>query len=438
MSLILKALKKSEEDRDKAAKPPADTSPADETSPPEPSTIEPPQPEPAVIEQTAPISPASKSPRPMLIGAGAILVLGIAAWAIFQNPFETQPPSPTQPIAEAEANIKAATIAKAKAEAEAKAKAKAAAIAKAKAEAEAKAKAAAIAQAKAEAEAEANIKATAITKAEAEAKVEVVARKRPIANDAADFFQRGQAFEQEGLFERAIEEYTQAILARPNFAPAHFGRGWSHEGKGNHDAAIRNFTRAVELDPRFTDAFFARAWAYEQSGSSGRAIDDYSRVIDLAPNHPAALFSRGFLAFYQDRMDSAADDFATVYEVAQGGLRDYALIWRYLSEVRGGADMVKSMTAFEGKGDRETWPGILVSLFSGAVQPGDALVTARHDNPKTQRENECIAYFFIGQLHLIQGDQPGAIEFFRKTIATGASQLRQYAAAKIELKRLQH
>ena len=250
-------------------------------------------------------------------------------------------------------------------------------------------------------------------------------------------FKRGQAFEQEGLYERAIEEYTRAILANPKYAPAYFGRGWSQESKGNHDAAIRNFTRALELDPRFTDAVFGRAWAYEQNENPGNAIDDYSRAIDLDPNHMEAYFSRGFLAFYQDRMDAAADDFATVYDGAKGDLRDYALIWRYLSEVRGGGDMVKSLAAFEGRDNFESWPGVLVSLFSGAVVADDVLAAARHGNPKKQRENECISYFFIGQLHLIQGDTLGAREFFRKTVATGATKLRQYTAAKIELKRLQ-
>ena len=252
-----------------------------------------------------------------------------------------------------------------------------------------------------------------------------------------EYFKRGQAFEQEGLYDRAIEEYTQAILANPKYAPAYFGRGWSHEAKANHEAAIRNFSKTVELDPKFADGFFARGWAHEQNGNPGRAIDDYTRAIDLAPNHPDAHFSRGFLAFYQDRLDAAADDFATVYAAAQGALKDYALIWRYLSEVRGGADMVRSMTAFEGRDNSEVWPGILVSLFSGAVLARDVLIAARHDNPKRQRDNQAIANFFIGQLFLIKGDQLGAMEFFRKAIATGAVNIRQYGAAKIELKRLQ-
>ena len=476
MSLILKALKKSEEDRDRAAQPEAEAS-----LPPEPPVAEPTPPEPST----------QRSLRPLIIGAGAVIVLSLAAWIVFRGPAPS--PSPIKPAAEVGAKAKAATEAIARAEAEAKAKAaaevrarakaeakakaaaevkaraeaeakakaaaevktraeaeakaKAAVEVKARAEAEAKAKAAAEAQSRAEAEAKAKAAAEAQSRAEAEAKAKAntaakvkaksTPRKRLEATNAMASFQRGQAFEQEGLYERAIEEYTQVILANPKYAPAYFGRGWSQASKGNHGAAIRNFTRALELDPRFTDAFFGRAWAYEQNENPGNAIDDYSRVIDLVPNHFDAYFSRGFLAFYQNRVDAAADDFATVYEGAKGNLRDFALIWRYLNEVRGGGDMVKSLAAFEGRDNIESWPGVLVSLFSGAVVADDVLAAARHGNPKKQRENECIAYFFIGQLYLIQGDTLGAREFFRKVVATGVTNLRQYAAAKVELKQLQ-
>ncbi|MCH8326059.1 MAG: 4Fe-4S binding protein, partial [Bacteroidetes bacterium] len=58
-------------------------------------------------------------------------------------------------------------------------------------------------------------------------------------------------FEREGLFGKAIEEYTQAILIDPKSAAAYFGRGWAHSSPQRHEDAIRNFTLAIDLNPEF-------------------------------------------------------------------------------------------------------------------------------------------------------------------------------------------
>ncbi len=60
--------------------------------------------------------------------------------------------------------------------------------------------------------------------------------------NASDFIKRGQAFEEEGLFDRAIEEYTEAILLDPDSADAYFLRGWAHVAKGGYDLAIRDYS----------------------------------------------------------------------------------------------------------------------------------------------------------------------------------------------------
>ncbi len=168
-----------------------------------------------------------------------------------------------------------------------------------------------------------------------------------------------------------------------------------------------------------------------------RAIDDYTKVIKLAPGHTDARFSRGFLAFYEGRMDLASSDFTAVYKSASGDLRDYALIWRYLSNIRNGADMLEALKSFDGLDNRTSWPGILVAMFSGASAPAGVLAAARDPNPKKQSEKECIAYFFLGQQQLIQGNRDQAENYFMKTVATGVTNYRQYVAAEIELKRLQ-
>ena len=64
------------------------------------------------------------------------------------------------------------------------------------------------------------------------------------------------------------------------------------------------------------------------------------------------------------------------------------------------------------------------------------LAKTKNQDGKKQRENESIAYFFLAQHRLIQGDRDGAREYLQKTVESGVTYYRQYAAAKIELKRI--
>ena len=260
--------------------------------------------------------------------------------------------------------------------------------------------------------------------------------KAPDPRQAQKHNDKGRAFEQEGLFEKAIEEYTQAIIIKPEMVKAYIGRAWSHLSRGNYTKAIRNYGQAIRLKPSSADAYFGRGWAHEKAGDANQAIRDYSEAIRLGKNSSQAYFSRGILQFYRNSTGMAADDFSAVLQQGSKQLRPYALIWMYLSQARSGIDGRESLRTYGANMDLTTWPGILVSYYLGDVTSDRVLSAAQSPNPKTQRENECVANFFLGQDRLVRGDKAGAADYFRKTIATGVTSYRQYTAAEEELRRL--
>ena len=254
--------------------------------------------------------------------------------------------------------------------------------------------------------------------------------------DPSAYTRRGRAFEREGLYDRAIEEYTRAILIDPAFAEAYLGRGWAHMAKGNPDQAIRNYGEAIGLDPSLAEAQFARGWAYEQLGQRDRAIEDYGEAIRIAPDHGNARFSRGILKFYSDQPEPAAGDFSAILKNSSGSLHTYALLWLYLSRARAGGEPDRELQAHAEGLDLEPWPGIIVKLYLGQVPAGQVIAETRDTDPIKQRENECVAYFFLGQERLVKGDREQAADYFQKTLETGITSFRQYAAAEEELRRL--
>ena len=92
-----------------------------------------------------------------------------------------------------------------------------------------------------------------------------------------------------------------------------------------------------------------------------------------------------------------------------------------------------ALVGWQGKGP---WPEVLAKLFKGEATPEQVLAAAKSTDAKKQRENECIAFFFLAQHRLVNGDANGAAAYFRRTLATGVTQFRQYAAARAELERL--
>ncbi len=253
---------------------------------------------------------------------------------------------------------------------------------------------------------------------------------------ARGFLERARGYEEDGLLDQAVEAYSQALERDPDLTAAYLGRGWSYLEKGQAGNAVGDFTQAIERRPREAEAYFARAWAHERMGAIDQALADYGQVVRLQPDNVAARFGRGVMHFYRRRFDLAAGDFTDVLGRGGGDLDRYSLLWRYLSRVRAGATGVDELMAGVGKVDLLEWPGVIVALFLGQVGPERVLSSARDADPQRQREKQCVAYFFLGQLSLAYGDDDDAAAHFRRAVDTGVTGLRQYWAARQELRRL--
>jgi len=64
-------------------------------------------------------------------------------------------------------------------------------------------------------------------------------------------------------------------------AVAFYNRGNSYKSKGQYDRAIQDYDQAIRLDPKHAYAFGNRAWVYEKMGRRDKAIRDYKKVYDL-------------------------------------------------------------------------------------------------------------------------------------------------------------
>jgi tetratricopeptide (TPR) repeat protein len=203
---------------------------------------------------------------------------------------------------------------------------------------------------------------------------------------AIGFNNRGLAYQRKGLIDRAIEDYDEAIRLNPAYALAFANRAAARQIKGRVDLAIEDSDKAIGLNRRLAAAFFARANAYRDKAQwdfdayladgiyEDRAIADYDEGLRLEPNNAAALRNRGFLNAKRQRYDRAIEDFDEAIRLdpnvaASFSGRAYAL--RFVGQYdRAIADYRKALTLQLDEMSRSQIETVLKQLGAAAAQGG--------------------------------------------------------------------
>ena len=104
-------------------------------------------------------------------------------------------------------------------------------------------------------------------------------------NLAIAFTNRGLAYKNKGLWDRAIADYDEAIRLKPDFAQAFSNRGNIYRKKGRFDRAIEDYDEAIRLEPDNAQVFAERGLAYEKKGELTQALRDFKRAHALGYRH---------------------------------------------------------------------------------------------------------------------------------------------------------
>lgn len=119
---------------------------------------------------------------------------------------------------------------------------------------------------------------------------------------------RGWAYYRTGNYEKALQDFDQAIHLKPDFASAFHNRGLVYSKQGHYDRAIEDFDQAILLKPGFAIAFDNRGLAYEAKGDIERAFQDFDQAAKLRPDDAEAFDLRGKLFAKEAHYKSAVND----------------------------------------------------------------------------------------------------------------------------------
>jgi lipoprotein NlpI len=246
------------------------------------------------------------------------------------------------------------------------------------------------------------------------------------------YVNRGDIHHFKGQDERAITDYDAALTLRAGDEVAYYDRGNAYAALGKHRQAIDDYDAAIRLKTDYQPAYFNRGNSFQAIGRLAEATADYDMAIKLKPDDANAIQNRGFVNFYLGRFAASGEDFRP------GAASDpYIAIWRYLARARSGqADTRELALNTIVKLDRAVWPGPVIALYLGQMEPAQVVAAAATGDAKKRREQGCEVSFYLAEhavLHVEIGD---AQRLLREALERCPSGFVEHSAAEAELKRL--
>lgn len=93
---------------------------------------------------------------------------------------------------------------------------------------------------------------------------------------------RGNVYNEQGQFAKAISDFSNAIKLAPNSPVNYFNRGVAFGVSKQFDKSIADFTRAIALNPRYARAYLDRGRVYQMKGDAAKADKDFAQAKALS------------------------------------------------------------------------------------------------------------------------------------------------------------
>ncbi|KAA6463006.1 tetratricopeptide repeat protein [Acidobacteria bacterium AB60] len=254
---------------------------------------------------------------------------------------------------------------------------------------------------------------------------------------ATSFYGRGDSYDHKGDFDRAIQDQSEAIRLDPKFAYAYDARGRAHRNKGDFDQAIEDYSEAIRLNPNYALALNNRGDSYRSKGDYTLALRDFNDAIRLNPKLASAYNNRGFVHFMQLNLAAAIEEWDQVIAFSPSSKAAVlAAMDLHIAMRRLGRDDVERLSSVASAADLLTWPGPVLRLDLGQMTADQVVAAAAHASAEQQKWQVCEANYFTGEDALIHHQRATAISRLNAARDGCPKTEGSYAAALAELRRL--
>jgi len=251
------------------------------------------------------------------------------------------------------------------------------------------------------------------------------------------YYGRGYAYKKKGDYDRAIQDFNEAIHLNPNFERAYYDRGNAYIDKDDYDRAIQDFNEAIQRNSNGANDYNNRGVAYLRKDDYGRAIQDFNEAIQLNSNDTTAYLNRGGAYFAQSNLTAAIADFEhTISAAPSSGAAVSAVVMLHVIMKRQGHDDTQQLARVAAAADLSKWPGPVLKLDLGQMTANEVMMAAASPGSDRQKWWVCEANYFTGEDALLHHQRTTALARLKAARDGCPKGDPDYAAALAELKRL--
>jgi len=186
--------------------------------------------------------------------------------------------------------------------------------------------------------------------------------------------------------------------------------------QGRYNEAVDLYTHTIELAPDAPTPYHYRAHALRRLGRYEEAVVDYTKAIELDGIERVNVwrhYQRAIPLWILGRTKEAMDDCRLVRAVL--GRPTYAdarrvLMLRHAGHAAESDALLRTALAEV----EDAWLHSLFRMLNGELDPDRLIAAAGGD-----REHECEAYYYAGEMYLLAGHADRAREHFEKSVETG-------------------
>lgn len=235
-------------------------------------------------------------------------------------------------------------------------------------------------------------------------------------------------------YDKAIDDFNEAIRLDPVPTWAYLNRGYARYLKKEIEKAIADYDEAIRLFPNYIDAYVYRGDARFKNKDYDKAIADFDEAIRLDPKSIYANFIRAVVGFITGK-DFAVDSARTAFDL-DGGRGDqglYASLIGHFAARRAGKndEAKKFLEVAKEKCDKSAWPYPVIKYLLNELSEPDLLGLATDDDKRTE------AHCYIGLDQDIKGRSDLAIGHYQWVKEHGNPEFTEYTIVIAELDRLE-